>query len=1188
MFGAGTSVSVTNSSALGNSTLIRVTTNNVAHFPSVIIDGNFVGKNLKASIVESGDTAWGLDAAGRNTLISVSGNADIEMLSVNGAAIRTGRGNTGGRVDIGGTLTIDAAGRGIDARSSGSVVNVAGGASITSTRTSVVAEDGAKVYFAAGPGRAPMFDTLSLVLIDGIPVTVRATGTGSNVFGIQAISRLGSTVVIVNSATADIGTSGLRTHGILSRAEAGDATIEFHDGLVTTGLTDVALSRDARALYADVAKGDGNATVQMSGGRLVTHGDNSSGAISSIQEGRGNATTIVSGGAILTNGVEANGAVANALHGLSAVEMTGGTITTNGLRGEGLFALVNRTGTGDAQVVISGGSVTTHGINAEGAVALVDNDSFLTVLPGSSSVLMSGGTITTHGDGSAGLLAQTDMVGFGIAGAARVTQTGGRIVTSGGAVGAELSAGIIALAATGESVVQQFGGRIETSGASAHGIYAASAYSASVTQGGAGVIDVSGTDASGIRAISDPVLGINQPYFVQVGGRVTGGSGTAAGLSVTGTSGRVLVDDTAIVSARSGIAVLEEPGLLNVQDGRLDLVSYGQLLGDIMASQGDDSVQLGGTSRTVGRILLDDGVRDGSDSLETVGAADVSGVTRFDGGDDVLAADGLVDRLTFTGGARELNGNLIVNFEQVVLSGADLSLNGNLLHVGSGNGDFSNLPLGLVLDGGSRLAVIPGAFTIMGNVTNEGVLSLQNNAANTVLTLDVDPAAPLGESGILNGLGGRLGLDAILTDNTSPIDRLVINGGAAIGSTGFTVQNLGGAGALTTGDGILVVDAINGGTTAVGAFGIADPIMAGAFEYQPFRGGSAAGTEHNWYLRSFDTRPPAPADQVPIFRPAVPAYMLAPELIYRMGLAELGSFHKRRGDESLLGRTGEVAPSPAWGRLYGETSELSMDAILEGTAYNVLPRFVGVIGGFQVGTDLWSHQDGDGSTHQAGAFYSGAVGSGSTYGDVRGQSNIRAGVLSIQTQGAGAYYTYRGAAGLYVDAVGIVSGVAGSSQSVNAVTGQISGTAWTASLELGQKFQLSQTWALQPEAQIIWRNTNLNKTSDRVSDIEFMDVSEFTARLGLRLENELEISDLDLVTHVGLNLWNVSDHPNHAKIGIWSFDGSSGGALLEANAGVSARLNEQVSSFGNLSYTHALDGRTGNSFAFQAGFKVSF
>ena len=63
------------------------------------------------------------------------------------------------------------------------------------------------------------------------------------------------------------------------------------------------------------------------------------------------------------------------------------------------------------------------------------------------------------------------------------------------------------------------------------------------------------------------------------------------------------------------------------------------------------------------------------------------------------------------------------------------------------------------------------------------------------------------------GAGGQIHLNTYLAGDGSPSDRLVINGDLATGNTPLVATDTGGGGALTTGDGILVIDTTNGGTT---------------------------------------------------------------------------------------------------------------------------------------------------------------------------------------------------------------------------------------------------------------------------------------------------------------------------------------------------------------------------------------
>ena len=105
------------------------------------------------------------------------------------------------------------------------------------------------------------------------------------------------------------------------------------------------------------------------------------------------------------------------------------------------------------------------------------------------------------------------------------------------------------------------------------------------------------------------------------------------------------------------------------------------------------------------------------------------------------------------------------------------------------------------------------------------------------------------------GTGGTLGLNTFLGTDGSPSDRLVINGGTATGNSLLRITNAGGAGALTTGNGILVVDTINGGTTAPGIFALSDRVAAGPYDYTLFRSSVDASNAQAWYLRSNSTAP---------------------------------------------------------------------------------------------------------------------------------------------------------------------------------------------------------------------------------------------------------------------------------------------------------------------------------------------
>ena len=195
-------------------------------------------------------------------------------------------------------------------------------------------------------------------------------------------------------------------------------------------------------------------------------------------------------------------------------------------------------------------------------------------------------------------------------------------------------------------------------------------------------------------------------------------------------------------------------------------------------------------------------------------------------------------------------------------------------------------------------------------VTNTGLVSMGTGTApGTILTTT-------------NYTGtGTIALNTFLGTDNSPSDKLVINGGSATGSSSLRITNAGGPGAETVANGIQVVQAINGGTSASGAFSLpGGSITAGAFDYFLFKGGASPGSEGNWYLRSTliapvtpDVPPPeaAPgtpplptpvpgAAPIPLFQPGVAVMSVVPSVARTLGLLTLGTFNERQGDQLLV------------------------------------------------------------------------------------------------------------------------------------------------------------------------------------------------------------------------------------------------------------------------------------------------
>ena len=215
-------------------------------------------------------------------------------------------------------------------------------------------------------------------------------------------------------------------------------------------------------------------------------------------------------------------------------------------------------------------------------------------------------------------------------------------------------------------------------------------------------------------------------------------------------------------------------------------------------------------------------------------------------------------------------------------------------------------------------------------VNNAGTIDLTNGGTSTTDALVMN--------GNYVGLNGRLLLQSVLDGDGSASDKLVIVQGTGSGKTTLGITNVGGIGAATVTDGIMVVQATDGATTAAGTFTLPKPLVAGAYTYYLFKGGVSAGTADNWYLRSslaatptpptptptptstptptptahpdansaaapiaprpapaLPPPPPTATAPTPLYRMEVPVYAEVPELARALGLEQIGTFHDREG-----------------------------------------------------------------------------------------------------------------------------------------------------------------------------------------------------------------------------------------------------------------------------------------------------
>ncbi len=358
--------------------------------------------------------------------------------------------------------------------------------------------------------------------------------------------------------------------------------------------------------------------------------------------------------------------------------------------------------------------------------------------------------------------------------------------------------------------------------------------------------------------------------------------------------------------------------------------------------------------------------------------------------------------------------------------------------------------------------------------------------------------------------------------------------------------------------------------------------------------------------------------------------MVVPALASRLGLAMLGSYHDRAGEDypDALPQPAPVAPiwckDPArnfrclptaeqnaayadaatgeggrrfagWGRVFGETGSVGYGN--RGGQFGMLGKFLQNgpsydydLGGFQVGMDLYRKQYDSGMRDIAGLF----VGFGRIESDVRAVLGGKAGSTSMDGYSVGAYWARKGASGWYVDAVVQATWYDQiRARSVLGETLSTDGWGFAASLEGGYPIALGAGWTIEPQAQLIYQRISIDGAADRFGRISYDDTDTLYGRLGGRLTKSWTLdSGRPITTWARANVWH--SFGDDAKTSFASLQGlnpvtlgtSLGGTWGQVGLGVASQVTSNVSLFATADYNFALDQGKGTSLGGRAGIKV--
>ncbi|OZI34767.1 hypothetical protein CAL29_14960 [Bordetella genomosp. 10] len=963
------------------------------------------------------------------------------------------------------------------------VAQVSGAVNLTGTgAVGVFAQNGGTINVDAGA--VPQF----LAGTDQIGFYAAGAGSSINVnASVLSVATDGSTLFRVADGAAFTGSS---TAGAL------DITVAGKDGrgVVATGMgTTLSTGMSTYRVTGAAGSAGGAAAVVAEGGATGTI----DAGTTIVLANAGATAGIVDGQAHDLTNAAVGDPVATTLTNNAAIRSdTGGAV---GFVARNLGTLVNNadialTGAGSTGVIVGplgtvNNTATIRVANGDGALvqgaqASLSNNGIIRADDGTAavhltgagaSVAFSGSGLVQAGGAADGILIDDTAVN------GRVTGTAGTIVIDGSgmaldnrAAGGAITltdtsirtngngaAGISSSGSNGEIVLS--GGTVSTAGTNAVGIYVSSAGRLQMTDT---TLTTQGGGAHGILLDNGATAALSR------GAVSTQGTGAAA-LYVEGPDGAATVAGTTLASAAGAGAQSNSGGTLSLRGATVAGATSGLAVTDTKGNgQASNIAVSGGTlAATAGNAIDVTGAR--------------ANIVLADGA-NVTAASGTL-----------LN---VANASTVNLSAQGVILNGDLIADASSNG-VVNLSQGTVLTGRIDPLDVNVDASSTWNVSASSVTGALSNAGTVAFVPPTgDPRQAASYKTVTAssyvGANGTVALNTWLAGDGSPSDRLVVNGGTATGATALRVANTGGPGAATTGDGINVVAVTGGGSTAPGAFRLAGPVQAGAYEYLLYRGGSS--NPDDYFLRSTLQDPQggggSGGGSAPVaYRPGVVGYTLTPAMNLDYGFTNLGRLHERVGDVYSTEQNQTGNRNGVWGRMggYGVQADAG-----DRFSVNQSTFFM------QFGKDWTLAQDPEGGSTHAGVTASLGVTDAKFKDGARDLNSMlsdRTGKANTQAQSVGGYYTKYLRDGSYWDSVAQVTHYRNKYDDIYGDSGKQNGFGIALSQEVGKPFLVMPKLAIEPQAQLIYQYLKLNRFDDGVSSVSGTSDNAVRGRIGVRI-----------------------------------------------------------------------------------------
>ncbi|EHH4136013.1 autotransporter adhesin Ag43 [Escherichia coli] len=666
-------------------------------------------------------------------------------------------------------------------------------------------------------------------------------------------------------------------------------------------------------------------------------------------------------------------------------------------------------------------------------------------------------------------------------------------------------------------------------------------------------------------AAGNTTINQNGELRVHAGGEATAVTQNTGGALVTSTAA------TVIGTNRLGNFTVENgkaDGVVLESGGRLDVLESHSAQNTLVDDGGTLAVSAGGKATSVtitsgGALIADSGA--------TVEGTNASGKFSIDGTSGQASGLLLENGGSFTVNAGGQAGNTTVGHRGTLTLAAGGSLSGRTQ-----------------LSKGASM-VLNGDVVSTGDIVNAGEIRFDNQTTpNAALSCAVAKSnSPVTFHKLtttnLTGQGGTINMRVRL-DGSNASDQLVINGGQATGKTWLAFTNVGNSnlGVATTGQGIRVVDAQNGATTEEGAFALSRPLQAGAFNYTLNR-----DSDEDWYLRSENA-----------YRAEVPLYtsMLTQAMDYDRILA--GSRSHQTG---VNGENNSVRLSIQGGHLSHDNNG--------GIARGATPESSGSYGFVRLEGDLLRTEVA-GMSLTTGVY--GAAGHSSV--DVKDDDGSRAGTVRDDAGSLGGYLNLvHTSSGLWADIV-----AQGTRHSMKASSDnndfRARGWGWLGSLETGLPFSITDNLMLEPQLQYTWQGLSLDDGQDNAGYVKFGHGSAQHVRAGFRLgshndmtfgegtssRDTLRDSAKHSVSELPVNWWvqpsviRTFSSRGDMSMGTaaagsnMTFSPSRNGTSLDLQAGLEARIRENITLGVQAGYAHSVSGSSAEGYNGQATLNMTF